>query len=190
MMRKRGRPLGSVSKAPPKPHHLAIVARRRAGETLQSIANDFGITRERVRQIANKLAPDIDRAAIVKANRRTPKVLAARASMRVPRNPCRYCGEPCDTEPAEARHHSACYRAALTAKWQAIADQARILRAEGKTWVEVGEAIGDPNLQFHFARSARRAGVDISDIWNYSGKPGRTADSSPASPPVAKHTVR
>lgn len=34
--------------------YLAIINKRVAGETLQSVANDFGMTRERVRQIENK----------------------------------------------------------------------------------------------------------------------------------------
>lgn len=41
----------------------AIIRRRRAGETLQAIAGDYGITGERVRQIAHEMEAAARRAA-------------------------------------------------------------------------------------------------------------------------------
>lgn len=38
---------------------FSILAKRLAGESLQNIANDYGLTRERIRQIARKTVLDI-----------------------------------------------------------------------------------------------------------------------------------
>jgi hypothetical protein len=48
----------------------AIVERYAAGETLEAIGTDYGLSRERVRQIAKRLRPDLDPKAIRRTRNR------------------------------------------------------------------------------------------------------------------------
>ena len=48
------------------PKQIEVVGRRQRGETLEEIAADFGVTRERIRQFENKALRNMRRAAMVK----------------------------------------------------------------------------------------------------------------------------
>lgn len=54
-----GRPYGSLR--PPTPIDREVVRRRDRGETLQAIADDYGLTRERVRQLEHRARKRIAR---------------------------------------------------------------------------------------------------------------------------------
>lgn len=52
-MRRIKRPRPAI---PPTPRELDIVQRRANGETLQAVANSYGLTRQRIKQLADRVA--------------------------------------------------------------------------------------------------------------------------------------
>lgn len=88
-----------------------IVARRKAGETLEAIATDYGMTRERVRQIAAKVHPKHSVVAVaVRAKDREARRRAARIEKLVAKN-CVICGERFLTmNPRQVAHTGKCSR--------------------------------------------------------------------------------
>jgi hypothetical protein len=79
--------------------HLEIWERVRSGELLREIAHDYGVTRERIRQIAAAIdsqASEVGQSVKVTLKRERQVVLAeVRAVQQALRNgPCRICGGP------------------------------------------------------------------------------------------------
>lgn len=112
----------------------AIIAARREGRDISDIGREFGITRERVRQII--------------ATAGDPSLIGWRRSRRLPRPACAVCGKPCG-----GRHAKTCSiecRAVaaqgtgrnLRTDWRANYERAKAMRAEGMTWNAVAAALG------------------------------------------------
>ena len=144
----------------------AEIVRLRRDEHLEyeTIGERFGITRERVRQILRRFAPDL--TGLENCRRHISAVARDRA--------CSECGatfRPPVTTPQRRQCSARCYMAAVAkrvpphlAKYQAVYEA----RVSGMTWAAAAEAAGfpaDPDSVFSIhsktRRWAMRAGVDL-----------------------------
>ena len=185
----------SDKRAKPDPVRLARIRDMRAqGMTLEQIAEkEGGITRERVRQLLVKAGGD-------------PQPVLSSGFHHIPRVCCAQCGELITGDVAErtsassktvsfctAEHYRAFFaarrfdRATRGTVWSRLAYQAFQMRAEGKTWQQIGDALGYPYTGIHGRAFsfARTYGIDVS--WATVGKGVRTPPVAP--PDWDKHPI-
>lgn len=167
---KRGRAKGFGEK-PNSRRIISMIARRKNGATYQEIGEEFGITRERVRQVLWRVRPDLcgGRIGLGLAKRAEPSETVH----------CAHCGRPKRVWPAHVRqreNHYCGYACMSSDRRDGRTAQAYKLRMQGLTWQAVGALIWpDAKQPATYAimavhRHGEYTGADVSDAFGRHGK--------------------
>ena len=115
---------------PRTPRVLNMVELRKTGLTYQEIGDQYGITRERVRQLLKPVAPKLCGNGI------TLGIVPSRAKVR--RFNCAHCGKACE-RPASVSTRHCSQKCAVAAKTDnATPRKIKQMRANGMTWEAAG----------------------------------------------------
>ena len=123
-----------------------MVLRRREGKTLQEIGDEFGITRERVRQIVGPCEPKADNCvhcgkALPEGRDPTRLYCSAgcsrRSSYRRSIRTCEHCGEP-----SQGVLCKSCRRDRYAAEREAQYQRLEAMWGEGLSMAEIAESLG------------------------------------------------
>lgn len=120
-----------------------ILVQRRDGATFQEIAGEFGITRERVRQIIQRKFPEVAIRARIKGYVRCPVCDTLRDSTARPNAP--HCSSRCTRLDSPIRNHETWNRD--------MAVKIMHLRDQGKTWEDVSSLLFPEGVSYGWLRS-------------------------------------
>ena len=163
VVKELGLPLhrGARTLTAPNARALTIIERREAGAKYQTIGDEFGISRERVRQILARWRPDLTGYEDISVLVQCPH--CGTKHTRLPSSPKKFCDRTCWAEYHATRP---------TDIEQQAMDTALRMRPNGATWREVADALGMNTcfgLPTKIRRAAKKTGQDVSacfGLWN------------------------